>query len=594
MKNQSTFVWLALALLLAGFIWICDRHFATEDAAGGRLLPGLHPADITEIHISPAGAKEFTVVRTNNAWRVQRPFVYPAQPTAVAALLAALEKLPVATRITAADLNGKKNAEDGFGFDAPQAAIDLAAGEQQWHFLIGNKTAPGDQVFVRIVGAEGAYVTDAAWLQFLPSKVESWRDTSLAGAVEDCNWIVITNGARVLEFRRNGTNQIWRMLQPLAARADSARLAAALQSLATGQVTRFITDDPKTDLTQFGLDPAAMDVWIGQGTNVTAGVHAGKISAEDTNQIYVRRDRFNSVGLAPKDALAAWSGEVNDFRDPHLLELNAAVTEIEVRGAETNFTLLYTGENGWRVAGEKFAADPEGILSFAKLLAGWRASEFVKDVVTKTDLEKYGLANPAQQITFRFKTPETNHVVAQLLFGNVEADRILVKRADEDFIYALPLKDFKALPQAGWDFRARKLWNFSVTNVASITLRQSGQTRTLVPYGTNSWSLAAGSGTIDPHGVQTAVEELGTLEAAGWIARNFADPETLGFTTNNLQLTITLKSAEKFTLDFGAAEPHTQSAFAAVTLEGERWAFLFPPALYQVVLAYLTIPQADK
>jgi hypothetical protein len=45
-------------------------------------------------------------------------------------------------------------------------------------------------------------------------------------------------------------------------------------------------------------------------------------------------------------------------------------------------------------------------------------------------------------------------------------------------------------------------------------------------------------------------------------------------------------------VDFGVGVvlPQGQSALAAVTLDGERWAFLFPPALYQLVLSYLTIP----
>ena len=48
------------------------------------------------------------------------------------------------------------------------------------------------------------------------------------------------------------------------------------------------------------------------------------------------------------------------------------------------------------------------------------------------------------------------------------------------------------------------------------------------------------------------------------------------------------KSGEKCAVDFGAEV--SQTALAAVTLEGERWAFVFPPVIYQLVAAYLTIP----
>lgn len=595
MKNQTTVIWLAAAVILAAFIWIYDHHFSRADVVGGKLLPGLHASDLTEIHIAPTGAKEFTAIYTNNSWCLKKPFNYPAQNAAIATLLGALEKLTVATRITAAELNAKKDAEAGFGFDAPQAVVDLAAGETKWHFLVGSNTAPGDQVFVRIVGADGAYVTDSAWLPLLPKVVESWRDSSLVGAVENSDWIVITNGTRVIELHRNATNQIWRMVQPIAARADSVRITTALQQLASAQANRFITDDPKADLTAFGLEPAATDVWFGHGTNLSSAVHAGKISSEDTNQIYVRRDSFNTVALAAKDVLAFWTGEVNDFRDKHLLELNAPVAEIELRTAETNFSLIFEGTNGWRVAGEKFPAEPQSVLDLAKLLLNWRASDFVRDVVTKTDLEKYGLANPARQIAFYGKTDGTNALVAKLMFGNEEAtaNRIFVKRADEDFIYALSLTDFNRLPENAFEFRSHRLWNFSETNVASVTVRQAGQTRTLLRNGTNSWSIAPGSQgiIINTLAVEETVRRLGALDADGWVARNLTAPESFGISPNGPQLTIELKSSEKFVLDFGGVVPQQEKVFAAATLDGERWAFVFPAALTQLVAAYLTNPQ---
>jgi len=63
-----------------------------------------------------------------------------------------------------------------------------------------------------------------------------------------------------------------------------------------------------------------------------------------------------------------------------------------------------------------------------------------------------------------------------------------------------------------------------------------------------------------------------------------------GFKPDNLQITVELKNGTKNTVDFGAEVPAAKTALAAVTLEGERWVFVLPPALYQFVLSYLTIP----
>jgi hypothetical protein len=63
-----------------------------------------------------------------------------------------------------------------------------------------------------------------------------------------------------------------------------------------------------------------------------------------------------------------------------------------------------------------------------------------------------------------------------------------------------------------------------------------------------------------------------------------------GFKPDNLQITVELKNGAKTTVDFGVESPAAQTALAAVTLDGERWAFAFSPVLYQFVLSYLTIP----
>ena len=281
---------------------------------------------------------------------------------------------------------------------------------------------------------------------------------------------------------------------------------------------------------------------------------------------------------------------MNDFRDSHLLELTVPVAEIEVRG-QNSFTLQRHGSNDWAVAGEKFPADAGNVQQFIKLLAGFRVAEFVKDVVTPPDLQAYGLATPTNQIILRSTVGDTNAVIAQLLFGAMQTNEIFARRADEDFIYGLSLADFNRLPEYGWEFRDRHIWNFDGTNVAAITLHQNGKTRQIVHNGVNQWSLAAGSqGIINPPALEETAYRLGQLTAAGWIGRNMTNLDKLGWNTNNLQITVELKNGATNIMDFVRDLPQDQTALAAVTLDGERWAFVFPPVLYQFVLSYLTIP----
>jgi hypothetical protein len=249
MKSKTTLLWFVLAAALFAGIWILERHLQPPPPVVNRLLPGLQASAVTGMQISPNGAYEISVLRTNGGWQLERPLAYPAQATAIETLLTTLEKL-TPLPLTADEMRGHSDSE--YGLDNPQFRVVVTAGDRQWQFQVGSRTAPGDQVFVRVVGANGAWVADAAWLSLLPRAAADWRDTALVPASGAYDWIVITNGTKVIELRRDTTNHLWRMIQPLVnARVDGPRLATALQQLQSARAEKFVTDDPKADLTAF-------------------------------------------------------------------------------------------------------------------------------------------------------------------------------------------------------------------------------------------------------------------------------------------------------------------------------------------------------
>ena len=598
MNSKTTGIWFVMALALAAFIFVSEHYLRPAAAGPVELLPHWKLSDITEVQVIPAGALEIRAARTNGGWQLTRPVRYPAQAAAIETLLDTLQKL-APDKITASELRAYKNPETEFGFDNPPVSLVVQAGGQSWQLKVGNRTAPGDQVYLRVVGEDGAFVADAGWLKYLPRTANDWRGTALADATAANDWILLTNAVKgvVMEFRRDATNQLWRMTRPLSARANSERIADALQRLRDARVTQFVTDDPKADLSVFGLQPADLDLWLGRGTNFTAALHAGKSLTNDTTQMFVRREGWDAVMAAARETLSPWRGSVIDFRDPHLLELTVPVAEIEVTGPANTagFDLQRRGSNDWSLAGEKFPVDAENTEQFLKLLAGLKIADFVKEGVTAPDLQAYGLAAPARQIILRSAVGDSNAVIAQIQFGATQTNEIFVRRADEDFVYGLALADLGRLPESGWEFRDRQIWNFSETNVAQITLRQNGKVRQMVRTGANQWSPAPGSqgaaGIVNnPPAIEETVHRLGELAALGWVGRNITEPEKYGLNTNNLQITIELKNGVKNTVDFGGEIASAQTALAAVTLDGERWAFVFPPVLYQFVLSYLAIP----
>lgn len=594
MNSKTTGFWFVMAAMLFALV-LFFRHFQNLSSPEPvQILSHLQPQLVTSIQIIPPNTPEIQADRTNQTWFLTRPVSYPAQSAAIEALLDALQKLTPAMHLEAGELREHNDTDKEFGFDNPQFSIVIEAGQQRWQLNVGNKTAPGDQVFLRVVGLEGVFVTDIDWLKLIPRSVNDWRDTALVDAsqIEDCDWIVVTNGTKILELRRDATNHLWQMIRPMQARANNDRINDALQQLQTARVSRFITDDPKTDLSAFGLQPADMDIWLGHNTNLATAIHIGKNFTNNSTQVYAMRGDWNAVMTTAGEALQAWRGTINDFRDPHLFELTAPVAEIESLGPGTNhFILQRSATNGWKVGGENFPVDTGSVQQFIQTLAGLRIAEFVKDVVTAPDLQTYGLASPARQIILRSAAGDTNAVIAQLLFGAQQTNEVFVRRTDEDFVYAITPEDFDRLPEVGWEFRERSIWNFPESDVTQITIHQNGKTRQIIHDGMNKWSLAAGSqGMIIPQAIEETAHDLGALAALAWVGRDATNLAPYGFKTNDFEITAELKNGTKHTVEFSEELPNTQTSLASVTLDGEPWVFVAPPVLYQLVLSYLTIP----
>ena len=600
MNSRTTGIWFVIAAGLAAFIFIYQHYFSSVIAGPSTILPHLRADAVTSIQVIPANQLEIRVDRTNNDWFLTKPINYPAQATAVGALLDALRKLTPDLKITAAELLENKNSESEYGFDNPPWSIVINTPDQRWQLAVGNRTAPGNQVYLSVAGEDGAYVANSTWLKLIPQSATVWRDTALADVDRDIDWITVTNGAAVIELHTDPATHLWRMIRPLSARANSDRITDALQRLQSAHVTQFISDDPNADLTRFGLQPPALDVWLGHGTNLLAGVAVGKNPADDSTQVYARRDGWNGIFTTSQDPLVPWAGSMTDFRDRNLLELTAPVAEIDVSGTNHFALQRGSGTNDWKIVGETFPADPDTVQAFIQDLAGLQIERFVKDVVTKPDLQNCGLLNPQRVITLRSavspNTADTNAVIAQLFFGGTGTNEVFVRRADEDFIYAISADDYNkylsdsSLFSADWGFRDRHIWSFNMPDVAQVIIQQNGKTRQLIHDGNNKWSLGVGStGIVTGRSIEQAVQQLSNLTADGWMARNFSDSAPFGINSDSLQITVQLKNGQKDTVTMGAPIFNGNNALAAVTLDGQRWAFVFPAIPYQFVINFLTI-----
>ncbi len=562
-----------------------------------QVLPDFKAAAVTGIRIIREKGPQIRAVRTNDVW-VLDPDAAPAQYTNVDNLLTALEHLKPETYITLQELQGRPDVDEQFGFATPQASLTLQQGVLPPSTLVvGAATAPGNQVFVEVVGQDGIFVVDAAITNLIPRSMIEWRDKTFANLARmGFDSVLVTNASGVLELQQDPTNKLWRIAQPDHYRADSNTVAGALQQIQDLRVFDFLPDAAAADLDALGLQPPALDVAFRRGSNVVLRLQFGKSPTNNPLQVYARRADQAGVVVVSHDALAPWRGSYEVFRDRHLVNWAGPLDRIESHAPGEDFTLQRRGTNQWWILPQDYPADLGFVEQLIKDLTTNQAVAFAKDVVTAPLLSRYGLATPARQFVLETARTNadgtvTNVPVARVDFG-VADGKVYAQRADENSVYTVDLGDYVRLPSS-LQMREHRIGDFDVEDVVRVVSRQGGSECTLDRKGTNHWSFGGHSqGILEEaysYGIEETMRRLGELRASVWVAHGAEHKAEYGFATNSFQLQIELKGGRTWSLDFGGQAPSGYQ-YASIVLDGTPWIFEFPPTVYSDLLPLLWQP----
>lgn len=575
-----------LALALLAFILLVERRWQPERQLGpslARLLPDLSPDAVTRLQVR-RGRQFVHLERAGKSWKMVTPVVYPAQPVLVDNLIQALGRLTRLNPIVSTDLAP-------FGLEEPQAIIVVHQGRERLEVQIGNATPVGNQVYVRAVGVPGIYAVDASILDMAPSNVNEWRSKALltSEVAQSFDRLEVRSPTRGLGFvlSYNPTNKTWRLSRPMAARADRVKVEQLLLACLQARVEQFVSDDPKTDLEPLGLQPPQLELALGQDTNDLVSVTFGNSPSNQPAMVYARRLSHSNIVLVSKELVEKLAIPFTELRDRHLFSfVPELVTQIELLGEE-NITIRRQTNGLWRVTEpDEFPADGMLVMELLGDLFAMQVSQFEKDIVT--DFSPYGLAQPLRQVTLKTsatnETGLTNIIVAQAFFGTNGIGHVFARRHDETSVYEVTEADLMRLPFFAWQVRERKIWNFNVTNVVRVTVRQGERVHQLIRRGQTNWVFGTGSqGLLNAAGVESVVRQLGQLSAAAWAGRGAEARSRLGFNPPSMRVEIEVNEAGKlntYTLEFGA-QSRAQVPWASVQLDGQWWCFEFPWHLYR-------------
>jgi hypothetical protein len=538
------------------------------------------------------------VERTNEAWQLRSPVIWPANSIAVERLLEVLQQLRQQGRVEPEEVLAQTNGLAAFGLEPPAAVVSLRQGGRRLELRLGARTPLANLAYLQVVGRDGLYVVDGGFLSLLPASVQDWRDTTLVNlSALDFNRLELRPGTNGFEVARNPTNRLWQMTKPLLTRANNARLESLLQQLRLAQITRFVSDQPEADLEPYGLQPPERELIFGRGTNDLVVLQIGRSPTNDPRQVFVRCSPRGNVVLVSRPAIDPWLASFREFCDRRLMVFDLlSVARLEAK-AEEVFAVERQTNDTWRIVAPIAApADTVLVLETLANLADLVFLEFEREVAT--DFASYGLAPPLRQYVLKTaltNTPAgpTNLVLAQVDLGNQAGAKLFARRSQENSI--VTTIDNGRLPRAAYQLRDRRIWNFSTNQVVSLTVRQRGQTRRLLRTGPMQWTLAQGvPGTVNSFSLEEAAYRLGQLRAERWVARGENQLAQFGIPTADHQVLLEVATANKpqnFTVWFGAKSPSGRP-YAAVQCEGQPGPVVFecPLPIYEFVLSDLTLP----
>ncbi|HVY70894.1 MAG TPA: DUF4340 domain-containing protein [Verrucomicrobiae bacterium] len=605
MTPKSTRYLVVVALGLLAYIFFFERHRPTMEeraVASGRLLANFDPAKVTSVELNLGTNQLVRVERAGEEWRMTLPVVFPADSSAVNGLLETLASLNRHTSISAREVMQQPGGESAYGIAPARATIVAQAGDRRIEVLVGNKVIPGEQVYVKLLGGSGIEVTEAALAARLPATADGWRSRALVNIGSQLiDRLAARAGVAFYELQADFTNNLWRLAQPLPARANSGEVEVALQQLGAARIQGFVSDLPKPDLDAYGLSTPSLQLSLGRGSNVLWSVAFGNTLTNKPDLVYAQLPGGNVVTVEKSVADSFRPRPpVTRFRETRLINVPTnSLDLIEVRAKES-FALQRQTNGSWRmIRPVEFAVDPFLLGWFVHTLNHLEVMEFVRDVVP--DFTPYGFTTNCPQYTlFSTRTnggASTNVALAQIQLGSRTNNSVLARRTDESSVYGLSYLDAFNLPQFPYQLRDRHIWSFTTNEVLSLTVSFHGQTRRVTRNATGQWISPGANPLIGPMAEEVAYR-LGRLEADRWTGRGMDVLPAFGFDKAAHQVTVEVKVGEKVesrVLQFGAISP-LRTPYAAVLLDGQPAVFVLASDIYnpyEIFLGGLNLPAGD-
>jgi hypothetical protein len=327
----------------------------------------------------------------------------------------------------------------------------------------------------------------------------------------------------------------WQVTQPAPAAADEAELSGITSNLASLEVQRVIDEQP-TDLKQYGLDPARIQVGF-----TFAGKEQKLLLGQKTptgSDLYAKTPDKPRVFLVSSHLEQTFNKSSFDLRDKTILKIDREkVDRVEIETPDRTLKVAKQGAD-WRLASPVDARADFGAIEG---IIGRLNTTPMKSITAAeaTDLKEYGLDKPAATVRVASGSSQ-----AGLSIGKSAGDGVVyAKDLSRPMVFTVESALFDELKKPVDDFRVKDLFDARSFNTTRVEIVRNGQTITLEKEkDKTTWKqIAPAAKAADTAKVEALLTALSSARATSFVEKIAGT----GLETPELTVTITYEDGAK-------------------------------------------------
>jgi len=349
----------------------------------------------------------------------------------------------------------------------------------------------------------------------LDAKPRAFVDVS-ADAIEELQFL--SDGGETSHVRRVDEN--WQLVEPNTADADTGVVSTVTSNLASLEIQRVIDEQP-TDLSQYGLDPARIDVAFRQeGEQNFVRLLVGERTPTG-GDLFARRPDETRVFLISSFLDSIFNKTAFDLRDKAILKFERdTADDLELMGSSTHLQFNKEG-TAWRIV-EPIVARAD-YAAVEALITSLSSTQMQRVVASDTsDLREYGLDRPIMTATVAGGSSS-----ASLLIGNPDAGGRFAMNVGRSEVFSVDESLFADLSKGVSEYRRKDIFDARSFTATRIETRRADETLTFERTSTDSdsiWRDALGQ-DVDITVIDDLLAKLSRLRAETFEEPAGATPE---------------------------------------------------------------------